>query len=191
MTPVRLSPSLSGFEAIGANRVLEYLRQDLRAARTSLFVVGPWIDGYFIRELIAVLPSNVCVQFLVRPEKQHTEAIAALRPHTLSLEAKSLPTLHAKVIVIDNAVVYLGSTNWYKYSLEQALEITLRGPLSEMIGLNRVLEAYWNQAKPINLARVKGISKENLPIIEGEILDPYVQEALRKNPKAWIKSVEE
>jgi hypothetical protein len=190
MTPVRLSPSLNGFKAIGANQVLEYLRQDLRSARTSLFVVGPWIDGYFIQELTAVLPSNVRVQFLVRPAKRHTEAIAALRPHISSLEAKSLPTLHAKVIVIDNKIVYLGSTNWYKYSLKQALEITLRGPLSDMLGLNRILEAYWNQAKPINLAKVKIVSKDSLPIIEDEILDPYAREALQENPKAWIKYVE-
>jgi len=197
MTQVKLSTSSRNFKAIGAGKVLAYLRGDIQKARKSLFVVGPWIDGYFVREIIAVLHKDTSVRFLVRLGDSDDEtartttltSLNAVRSHVSNFEARSLPTLHAKVIIIDNNVGYIGSTNWYKYSLEQSLEVTLRLRLSAMPDLQGILDGYWKQADPIPKEEVEIALRGKLPEINHEILDPLARKVLEENPKAFVKRI--
>ncbi|NJO00156.1 MAG: DEAD/DEAH box helicase, partial [Anaerolineales bacterium] len=165
----QLLNSSNTFKVIGVGKVLDNLLQDIKAARESLFVVGPWIDGYFIRSLVGELDENVSVKFLIRPTERDAIVLAKSRFRGL-LEARSLPTLHAKVIIIDNDIVYLGSTNWFKISLQQSREVTLRGHLSNLFDLSGILAEYWNEAKPIYLEGVKAAQPEDS--IDYDILDP-------------------
>lgn len=197
MKQVKLSTSLRNFKAIGAGKVLAYLRGDIQKAHKSLFVVGPWIDGYFIKEIISVLRKDISVRFLIRPEGSDDEttriatlvSLKALKTHVDIFESRSLPNLHAKVIIIDNAIVYIGSTNWYRYSIEQALEITLRGLLSSITNIQDILDEYWEEAEPIYLEEVGTVPQGKLPEINYEILDPLARKVLEENPKAFVKRI--
>lgn len=196
MKQVKLSTSLKNFKAIGAGKVLAYLRGDIQKARKSLFVVGPWIDGYFVKEIISVMRKDISVRFLIRLEYSNDEtrfatlaSLKALQEHVNIFESRSSPTLHAKVIIIDNDIVYIGSTNWYRYSIEQALEITLRGLLSSIMNLQDILDEYWEEAEPIHLEEVETIPQDELPEINHEILDPLAQKVLEDNPKAWVQRI--
>ena len=200
MKQARLATSLRNFKAIGAGKVLAYLRGDIQKAHKSLFVIGPWIDGYFVKEIISVMRKDISTRFLIRPEDSNDEitriatlaSLKALQTHVDIFESRSLPTLHAKVIIIDNDIVYLGSTNWYRYSIEQALEITLRGLLSSITNLQDILEQYWEEAELIHLEDVgTTIRQDELPEINHEILDPLARKVLEENPKAFIKRIKE
>ncbi|VVB91543.1 Cardiolipin synthase A [uncultured archaeon] len=193
----KLSTSSGNFKAIGAGKVLAYLRGDIQKARKSLFVIGPWIDGYFVKEIIALLRKDISIRFLIRfgdteDEKARIATLASLnavRSHVASFEIRSLPTLHAKVIIVDNDIAYVGSTNWYRYSLEQSLEVTLRGSVSSMADLQDILDRYWEEAEQINLNEVEIISQDKLPEINHEILDPLARKVLEENPKAFVKRI--
>lgn len=193
----KLSTSSRNFKAIGAGKVLAYLRGDIQKARKSLFVIGPWIDGYFVKEIIALLRKDISIRFLIRfgdteDEKARIATLASLnavRSHVANFEIRSLPILHAKVIIIDNDIAYVGSTNWYRYSLEQSLEVTLRGSLSSMTDLQAILDGYWEEAEQINLKEVEIIPQDKLPEINHEILDPLARKALEENPKAFVKRI--
>ncbi len=194
MKQVKLSTSLKNFKAIGAGKVLAYLRGDLQKPRKSLFIEGPWIDGYFVKEIISVLRKDISTRFLIRPEDSHDEttriatlaSLKAVQTHVDIFESRSPPTLHAKVIIIDNDIVYIGSTNWYRYSIEKALEITLRGILSTITNLQDILDEYWEEAEPIHLEEVRTIPQGELPEINHEILDPLARKVLEENPKAFV-----
>jgi len=197
MKQEKLSKSSRNFKAIGVGKVLAYLRADIQKARKSLFIVGPWIDGFFVREIIAVLHKNISVKFLVRlgeyvDENTRTTTLTSLkevRSHVSNFEARSLPTLHAKAIIIDNDVGYIGSTNWYRYSLEQALEVTLRIHLSDVSDLKGILDEYWEEADPIPQEEFEITQRGHLPEINHEILDPLARKVLKENPKAFIEKI--
>jgi len=195
MTQVKSLKSSNKFKVIGPGKVLSYLRGDLQKAHESLFVIGPWIDGYFIKEVKAAIKGDISTRFLVRLANSESRLtnlndLEYLRTHLINFEARSLQTLHAKVIIVDNDVVYVGSTNWYKYSIEQALEVTLRGHVSDISNFQGIIEGYWNKAEPVNMEQVQ-IGINNLSKIDYEIIDPLARKALEDNPKAFVKKIKE
>ena len=191
------STSSNRFKAIGAGRLIPYLRADLRRARESILVIGPWIDGYFIDILLKMIKKTMSLRFLVRLNDSDGEvessatlaSLEAVQSVVSGFQARYLPTLHAKVIVVDNNVVYLGSTNWYEHSLLRAEEVTLRGTLSQIEGLETLLDDYWESSSPVPDKMMKAVPMGRIPELTEEILDPYARAALRKNPKAFIKRV--
>lgn len=195
MTQVKSLRSSEKFKVIGPGKVLPYLRGDLQKAHESLFVIGPWIDGYFIKEVNGAIKEDIVVRFLVRLANSESRLtnlndLEYLSNQMMNFEARSLQTLHAKVIIIDDNVVYVGSTNWYKYSLEHTPEVTLRGHVSDISNFQRIIEGYWNKAEPVNLEQVKDGTNNNLSEIDYEILDPLARKALEANPKAFIKTIQ-
>ncbi|MFA0847817.1 MAG: phospholipase D-like domain-containing protein, partial [Methanobacterium formicicum] len=135
-------PSSNNFKVIGKGKVLRYLRGHISNAKKSILIVGPWIDGYFVQEIIDSLPNKkIEVKFIVRIdglEEIDDKTLSALnlaKKNIEKYEAKTLPMLHSKVILIDNETFYLGSTNWYWYSLNESLELTIIGQTSTIPGL--------------------------------------------------------
>jgi phosphatidylserine/phosphatidylglycerophosphate/cardiolipin synthase-like enzyme len=153
-------------------------------------VVGPWIDGYFVQEVIDSLPNKkIDVKFIVRIdglEEIDAKTLSALnlaQKNIDNYEAKTLPKLHAKVILIDNETFYLGSTNWYWYSLNESLELTIIGQTSAIPGLIHEIQDYWDNGHFISN---KEISKhEDVKPIKEDI-DEYARKVLESDPKAFI-----
>ena len=197
-------------KCIGSGRVLAYLRTDLAKATRSLLIIGPWLDDYFAQEIIRVAPANIEARVLVRGEKNveprawigTQQAIFTFRNHWKAFQARQLDLIHAKVICIDGQITYLGSANWYRFSLEKAKEIVLRLPINEMENLEEELENLWECGTDLNLS-IK-TSETNIPragltsakpaIMGPEMsqeihdpLDALALKTLRENPTAWVK----
>ena len=139
MNQRNLIPSSGNFKVIGKGKVLRYLRGHISQAQESILIVGPWIDGYFVQQIIDSLPNKkIEVKFIVRIDgleeidEKTLSALNLAQKNIENYEAKTLPKLHSKVILIDNETFYLGSTNWYWYSLNESLELTLIGQSSEI-----------------------------------------------------------
>lgn len=182
--------SSNNFKVIGKGKVLRYLRGHISHAKKTIMIVGPWIDGYFVQEIIDSLPNKTIeVKFIVRIdglEEIDDKTLSALnlaQKNIDNYEAKTLPQLHSKVILIDNETFYLGSTNWYWYSLNKSLELTIIGQTSTIPGLTHELQEYWNNGTPISN---KEISKhEDVKPIKEDI-DEYARKVLESDPKSFI-----
>lgn len=147
--------SSGDFVTLGRGELLPALRHDLKRATQRLLVVGPWIDEYFASEIALAAPPALAVKVLMRPQDavdqpvwQHmTGAVRLLRRHFAATEARVLQRLHAKVVVIDE-VAFLGSANFYRFSLENAHELVVRGRLARMEELHERLVELWELATP-------------------------------------------
>lgn len=177
---------------IGTGELLAHLRGDLRKAKRSLWIICPWIDSHFAAEVAKVTASSLSVRLAVRPKDAVDErawsgivvGVECLRRHFAALEVIGLERLHAKAIVIDERVAYLGSANFYRYSLEQSLELVVRGPANQFGNLVQRLSDFFEQGRSL---KVDGkFVRTTSDGIEEEIPDPIVQKILNENPKAWI-----
>lgn len=182
------SASSRNFKIIGKGKVLQYLRGHISQAKKSILIIGPWIDGYFVQEVIDSLPNKeIEVKFIVRIDvlkeiDAKTKAALNLASQKIkTYEAKTLEKLHSKVIVIDEETFYLGSTNWYWYSLNEAFEFTIIGkPTSEFM---QELNEYWNKATKINNDVVKDYT-DTKPIYDD--IDEIARKKLEENEKAFV-----
>ncbi len=182
-------------QSIGPGKGLAYLRGALTNARRSLLIVGPWIDSFFATELVKASPDRLDVRVILRPENQveddvWEEMLAALRifsEHWSHVEARTLERLHAKCLVIDNEIAFLGSMNWYRYSLESQCELLVRAPVQAIAGLPESIENLWEQAFAVEVAGKVGENKAKVsPGIERDLeaLDPLAREAMKQNLKS-------
>jgi hypothetical protein len=187
--------SHKNFTCVGTDKALAYIRCDLRTATKSLFLVGPWLDDYVAEKIVETAPQTLSARILVRPKSQMQPDVwerimVALRlfaEHWTDCETRTLERLHAKCVCIDEQIAYVGSTNWYRYSLEQSFEVVLRGPMDAIEGLDTELEGLWEKGEKLKVPRgaappqsspTKGIARE--------ILDPIAAQKLRENPKAFV-----
>jgi len=174
--------------------VLAYARGDLRAAKQSVLLISPWLDDYVAEQISLVARRDLTARVLVRSERQVeakvweriVAAFAVLSGHWSRFEARTLDRLHAKCLLVDQRIAYVGSANWYRYSLEQSLEIVLRGPLGAIGGLEQDTEALWEQAQRFEIPTLSPISRA-IPTmgITHEVLDPIAAQVLIDNPKAF------
>jgi phosphatidylserine/phosphatidylglycerophosphate/cardiolipin synthase-like enzyme len=181
------------FASVGTAELLPALRGDLKRARRSLIIICPWIDEYFANEVIIATDVSITVRVLMRPENS---VDAAMWPHQLgamqllkgrfpSLAIRTLELLHAKTLVIDEEIAYVGSANFYWFSLEKSRELVIRGPIAQLGRLAAQVEELWDAGSEFSVS-----SEKPLPPAAGrvtqEVQDPKVLEILRKNPGAWI-----
>lgn len=188
MTQKNSSKSSESFKIIGKGKVLQYLRGHISHAQKSILIVGPWIDGYFVQEVIDSLPNKkIEVKFIVRIdglEEIDAKTLSALNLASKNIpnyQAKTLEKLHSKVILIDEETFYLGSTNWFWYSLNKAMEFTIISePTPEFL---LELENYWKMGNKISTDLTKDYN-DIKPIYED--IDEYARRALKENPKAFV-----
>lgn len=142
-------------------QILPHLKEMILNAEESIFIVGPWLDAYFTRIIVDSLPSKeVEVKFVVRVDDGviDTKTLSALnfaRENLKNFQAKSLENLHSKVILIDREIFFLGSANWYWYSLNQGVEVTVNGDISLLPELLQEMDQYWMDAFPISIEDIK------------------------------------
>jgi PLD-like domain len=187
--------SSGNFTCVGPGKALAYLRGDLRKAASSIFVIGPWLDTYVAEQIVLHSPRHLRGRALVRAEYQvepevWQEIVSGLgkfAEHWNDFEARTLERLHAKCLLIDDRLGYVGSANWYRYSVETSLEIVLRGSLESVPGLQNECEALWDQAMPFQVPKteVQQTSPSSTGITH-EVLDPLAAKVLRENPKAFV-----
>jgi phosphatidylserine/phosphatidylglycerophosphate/cardiolipin synthase-like enzyme len=95
--------------------------------------------------------------------------------------------LHAKCLKIDKHIVYVGSANWYRYSLEKSREILLRGDVNLIDGRCAELENLWDQGQEANISRkTPAATAPETAGITHEVADPLAVEVLKKVPKSFI-----
>lgn len=151
--------SASRSKVLGGDRILAHLRGDLSSARSSLVVIGPWLDS-FVGDLVAEAVSRVTLRVVTRPLEtagdggwEGNEAfIDRVATRFAECEVRTLAKLHAKAILIDGAIAYVGSANWYRHSLEQARELVVRTNVAAAVGCVDEIEAIWEAATPVALS---------------------------------------
>jgi hypothetical protein len=181
------------FTCVGPGKTLAYLRNDLRMAARSFFLIGPWLDAYVAEQMVLHSPRNLRVRALVRAEhqvepeawRQIVSGLGTFAGHWSDFEARTLERLHAKCLLIDESA-YVGSANWYRYSLETSLEIVLRGPLESAPGLQNECEALWERGTPYHPPTKRPTTAATATGITHEVLDPLAQQVLKENPKAFV-----
>lgn len=186
----------NAWQTLGRGNILGHLRADLKRASSAVYIVGPWIDAYFAEMVRDALPAGTGLRVVARPPEGASasfaeHAIAARtclegRPNTV---VRLLANLHAKVVTIDEDIVYCGSANWYRYSLEESREIVLRGPLAAASGLWDELQVIWDQATaepPLKRPRAQSLS-----VSKGytkEVIDPVAAAKLKEVPGSFVLS---
>lgn len=143
--------------------LLPHLQPSISQAAKSIRIVGPWLDAYFVGKVIDSIDDlNIDVSFIVRIEEDEiidAKTLSALnlaRKNIPNFQAKTLKNLHSKIILIDNEIFYLGSANWYWYSLHESLEVSVTGKTSLLPELITLMEYYWEKATLLTEDDLKG-----------------------------------
>ena len=182
------------WQVLGTGEVLGHLRPDLKRAKSVVWLVGPWIDGFFAEAIIGSLTPSVELKVITRPpsgaDSGFREHALAARSHFDSREQTSirlLERLHAKVVVIDEALAFCGSANWYRYSLEESGEIVVRGPVADMTGILEQVQILWDEAVPAEPVEER---HQPTPAVAGgcreEVLDPIAAAKLKEVPGSFV-----
>jgi len=158
----KISPS-GELKLLGKGHLLPHLLTSISQASQSIWIVGPWLDAYFVGNVIdSISYPEIEVRFIVRIDDDgiiDSKTLSALnlaRKSIPNYRARSLQNLHSKVILIDKDLFYLGSTNWYWYSLHKSQEMTVSGKTTLLPELFNELDEYWDKATPLTTGDVKG-----------------------------------
>lgn len=173
-------------------RLLPMLRGDLKGASKSLKILCPWLDEYFADQIARVSSSELHVHVVVRPQAavdarmwpHMTGAIQILRDRFSRIDVRGLATLHAKSIVIDDRIVHVGSTNFYRYSLEKSVELGLRVLAANASGLVDEIDQIIDGATELIITGAP--RRTDVRGVDIQVDDPEVLRILEENPKAWV-----
>jgi hypothetical protein len=183
----------NGWRTLGTSNVLGYLRADLKHASSSVWVLGPWIDVFFADVLVLSLPVAIDLRVVTRPPDQ---AGSSFREHGIAARARLggrpnttvrlLANLHAKLVVIDEQIVYCGSANWYRFSLEESRELVLRGPAVSAMGLMDEVQVIWDEATQEGFPQTPEKSPATAKGYMKEVVDPIAEAKLREVPGSFV-----
>jgi phosphatidylserine/phosphatidylglycerophosphate/cardiolipin synthase-like enzyme len=113
-------------------------------------------------------------------------AVSLFRGHWPAFEVRTLESLHAKCVLIDDYLAYCGSANWYRFSLEKGCEVTIRGPAEAVSGLAAQLEELWGQSAELRRADTVRPPAGPPAGIREEVIDPVAAAVLAADPKAFV-----
>jgi len=189
---------LKNWKVLGKDNLTGVLRSDFKKAKDEIIILGPWIDEYFASLVVESCPQNIIIRIVSRPfdtMEKHFVKYANSAYNLFSKLSKTdfrfHSTLHAKVIIIDNSIVYCGSANWYKYSMEKSEEIVLRGSISSIPNIMDEVASIWEQSdtKMISITAYEKTNKTeevNGNGFDQEILDPIAAKKLKEVKNAFI-----
>ncbi|MFA0834586.1 MAG: phospholipase D-like domain-containing protein [Methanobacterium formicicum] len=153
---------ITELKLLGMGQALPHILQSISKTKQSILIVGPWLDSYFTGKIINSLTApEIKLRFIVRIDGDDpidVKTLSALnlaREKIKNFQARTLPNLHSKVILIDQEIFYMGSTNWYWYSLHESLEVTLTGETSIIPDIITQMNSYWDKATPLTLDDLK------------------------------------
>ncbi|HRI68276.1 MAG TPA: phospholipase D family protein [Polyangium sp.] len=184
------------WRALGPGSVLGALRADMKKATKEVVIVGPFIDDYFAEAAVASCTKNVQMRVLTRSSAavdrsfmDHNDAAIARfvkRPQT---EVRTLDRLHAKLVLIDETTVFCGSANWYRYSLEEGLEVVLRGPIDDAPTLLDEVASLWDLADTNNRETTESSSSTHRMSKASRVSEGFRAETLDPIAAAKLASV--
>ncbi|MCF8169364.1 MAG: hypothetical protein K9K38_16375 [Rhodoferax sp.] len=184
----------SSWQTLGKGSILGHLTADVRKASAKVCIVGPWIDKFFADAVVAVLSKNIVLRVVTRPGSGATssflpQALAsrAIFGSRVNTEIRLLDNLHAKLILIDDRLVYCGSANWYRYSLEESVEVVMRGPANEASGVLDQMQLIWEQSSVEDAKTSKTVNP--LASSDGyreEVIDAIAAAKLREVPGSFV-----
>jgi hypothetical protein len=149
------------FKLLGKGELLAQIGASISDAESSIWVVGPWLDAYFMRKITDSLTHpDLPLKFIVRMDKglvngKTLSALNLARQHLANFQARALENLHSKILVVDDEIFFLGSANWYWYSLKVSVEATIQGNTIHLPELLPEIERYWEQAAVIPTEEIK------------------------------------
>ena len=100
---------------IPPQNLFEELKNTLSHARVSVKIVSPWVGGEFFTELLKAIPQGVKISLILRAGE--VEDLKITPPEVFKEienrqgEVFLHPTLHAKFVLIDQRVAFVGSAN--------------------------------------------------------------------------------
>ena len=104
------------------------------------------LENILVRDLIEAKKRGVDVKILVDGSFKENSALDYLKKNGIDIryDAENVTT-HAKIIIVDNKIVIIGSTNWSYYSLEKNYEANVV-LISELIAdyFDRYFQRLWN-----------------------------------------------
>ena len=139
-------------------QLLPHLKDSISKAEQSIFIVGPWMDAYFARIVInSLIDKDIQVKFIVKVDdgvidKKTLSALYLTNQNLTNFQGLSLENLHSKIILIDQKIFFLGSANWYWYSLNKGIEVTVKGEISVLPSLITEVNKYWKDSTPIDVS---------------------------------------
>lgn len=143
------------WRVLGPGSVLPRVLADIGKANREVVIVGPFIDHYFAGRVVEACPTNVSLRVLCRPYEAVSPDFAPQARAAVGCfldrgaEVRSIAGLHAKVVLIDDASFFCGSANWYRYSLEESLEIVVNGPVEILPALCDEVASLWDESEPL------------------------------------------
>jgi phosphatidylserine/phosphatidylglycerophosphate/cardiolipin synthase-like enzyme len=147
------------------NQILPHIQMSISKATNSICIVGPWLDAYFTRKVVDSLANpEIAVSFIVRIDgddlidAKTLSALNLAQKNIKKFQARTLKYLHSKVILIDGKIFYLGSTNWYWYSLHESLELTVTGETTFIPEIIAEVESYWEKGNILTSMDLEGYS---------------------------------
>jgi hypothetical protein len=171
--------SITPLKLLSNKEILIHLKRALKNTSQGILVVGPWLDAYFTRIIInSVKSKEIDAKFIVRIDddvidKKTLSALNLAKQNLEKFQAKSLENLHSKVILIDHEI-FLGSANWYWYSLHESVEIVINGDISNIPDLQEELDNYWKEGTVIPDEKISEFNDfepiKSLPAIRQVIL---------------------
>lgn len=149
---------------IWAGSLLSSISEIINLARNELFIIAPYWSSAGVKSLVNNLDRSsrkgLSVFIFTQPKNNlrvdEIEAIKGLFAFFTSVDAKvavfapnfdedSEPLLHAKAVIADGTVAYLGSANYTASGMERSIEIGIRVEGCEVNSLNSWASFLMNQ----------------------------------------------
>ena len=141
-------------------QLLPQLKESISKAEESISIVGPWMDAYFARTVInSLIYKELQLKFIVRVDdgvidKKTLSALHLAHENLSNFQARALENLHSKIILLDQKIFFLGSANWYWYSLNYGIEVAVKGEIEVIPNLISEVDKYWKKSSPVDLSTV-------------------------------------
>ncbi len=113
--------------------LLNLLREEVAKAQRSLKIASPWIDQCVLEKLLEGLPKGVKLEVILRAGELKDLSITGEGTFRVleryGAEVCINPRLHAKLVLIDDAVAFVGSANLTRPGLEEEGNLEVMVPL--------------------------------------------------------------
>jgi phosphatidylserine/phosphatidylglycerophosphate/cardiolipin synthase-like enzyme len=146
------SPASGEIRFVADRAIPEAWTQMIKKAEDRIYIASPWIYGVdqFFTDLSEAKEKRIIVKILVRPPeagKESEHKVTVRRLNQLGFYVEPFEKLHAKMIVVDDKEVYIGSANIIPTSVHENPEAgictTEKSTVSEAM---LYFEAKWEEA---------------------------------------------
>lgn len=179
------------------DNLYEVLEMGVAAAKKSIMIISPYIKTKIANQIIELIgDKQLDLKLLtLSPGEEYitgatdVDAIIAFKNH--GFEIRMLPSLHAKVYLIDEKILLLGSANFTNNGFGLAKrpnkEILFEKKVKN-IEIDTIINELWNHEEVISIDRYKGFEEQARLIVQqyqdslGKLLHHIKQDFIIKFP---------